>query len=188
MIPRVLWAQRKDIVYITIEVFEVKEEKIDIQDNVVNFSGVRGSDGAKFAVSLELFGSVDVSNSKISVADRNVSMILAKSEPGPFWPRLLKTTQKMHFIHTDFSKWIDEDEEAEEGAPDLSGMGNFDMSQFGGAAPNFDMSQFGAEEEEEFTEDNDAESSEDNDAESSEDNDAEAVKISGLTKNNESFE
>lgn len=171
MIPRVLWAQRKDVVFVTFEVFEVKEEKIDIKDNVISFEGVRASDGAKFAVTLELYGAIDASNSKISVGHRDVSLVLAKAEgAGPHWPRLLKSTQKMHYIHTDFSKWIDEDEEDEEELSAMGNMGNF---------ANFDMSQFAGmgmgEGEQEFEE------------EESEESEEQDVKISGLTKNNESF-
>ena len=188
LIPRVLWAQRKDIVYLTIEVFEVKEEKIEINENIVNFSGVRGTDGAKFAVKLELFGSLDAEKSKISVGHREIALVLAKSEAGPFWPRLLKSNQKMHFIHTDFSKWIDEDEEDDMAEQEMPGMGNFDMSQFASGGNNFDMSQFGGNgefEDEEFTGEEEHEC-EDEDCSHSEE-DHSAAKISGLTKNNESF-
>lgn len=187
MIPRVLWAQRKDIVYITFEVFEVTEEKIEINGNVVNFSGIRGSDGAKFAVTLELFESVDAEKSKINVGHREVSLALAKSETGPYWPRLLKSTQKMHYIHTDFSKWIDEDEEDEmmQDAAGMGNFGNFDMSQFGG----LDMSRFGGENN---FDDNEEDISEEVHHECEEENCSHAhtehdVKISGLTKNNESL-
>lgn len=186
LIPRVLWAQRKDVVYLTIEVFEVKEEKIEINENVVQFSGVRGTDGAKFAVKLELFANVDAEKSKISVGHREVALVLAKSQDGPFWPRLLKSTQKMHYIHTDFGKWIDEDEEDEE--PEMSGMGNFDFSQFAAGGNNLDMSQFGGNEEfeeESFTGEEEHEC-EDEHCSHSEGVDS-TVKISGLTKNNESF-
>lgn len=187
MIPRVLWAQRKDIVYITFEVFEVTGEKIEINGNVVNFSGVRGSDGAKFAVTLELFESVDAEKSKINVGHREVSLILAKSEFGPYWPRLLKSAQKMHYIHTDFSKWIDEDEEDEmmQDAAGMGNFGNFDMSQFGG----LDMSRFGGESN---FDDNEEDISEEGQHECEDESCSHAdakldVKISGLTKNNESF-
>lgn len=191
MIPRVMWAQRKDVVYLTIEVFEVKDEKIEIRDNNVIFSGTRGSDDAKFGVSLELYGAVDAEKSKISVGHRDISLVLAKAEEGPFWPRLLKTTQKMHYVHTDFSKWIDEDEEDEQ--PESTGMGNFDMSQFGGAGGNFDMSQFSGGDndfdESEYQEEEDKETQEDCDhGNCSHDHSHESVKISGLTKNNESFD
>ena len=191
MIPRILWAQRKESVFMTIEVFEVKNEKIEIKDNMVTFSGVRGSDDAKFAVSLELFGSVDAEKSKVSVGHRDVSLVLVKSEPGPFWPRLLKSTQKMHFIHTDFSKWVDEDEEDEENVESTGNAGNFDMSQFGGAG-NFDMSKFGGSEnfgEEDFPEEEEEEEVEEEEDCSHENcSHPEKVKISGLTKDNESFE
>lgn len=190
MIPRVLWAQRKDLVYITFEVFEVKDEKIEITENAIKFSGVRGSDGAKFAVSLELFGSIDVEKSKSNVGQREVSLVLAKSEiDAPYWPRLIKSTQKMHYIHTDFSKWIDEDEEDEmHEEPGMGNFGNFDMSQFGGAGSNFDMGQFGNSGD---YEDDEVISGEEAKHECEDENcshDAsDEVKISGLTKDNGSF-
>lgn len=197
MIPRILWAQRKEVVYVTIEVFEVKEEKIEIKDNVVSFSGVRGSDGAKFGVTLELFDSVDEEKSKVTVSHRDISLVLVKTEAGPFWPRLLKSTQKMHFIHTDFSKWIDEDEEDEEMPEDAGAggnFGNFDMSQFGGGAGgNFDMSQFGGadsfegEEAQEFS--SEGEEEEENCSHKNcSHTEGNEVKISGLTKNNEALD
>ena len=190
MIPRVLWAQRKEVVYVTFEVFEVKDEKIEISENTVKFSGVRGSDGAKFEVTLALFGSVDAENSKINVGHREVSLVLSKSETGPYWPRLLKSTQKLHYIHTDFSKWIDEDEEEEmQEEPGMGNFGNFDMSQFGGPGANFDMSQF--ENSGDF-EDEEGSGEEDDDHKCEEENCSHVadqdVKISGLTKNNESFD
>jgi len=186
-----LWAQRKDVVYITFEVFEVSEEKIEINENVVKFSGIRGSDGAKFAVALELFESVDADKSKINVGHREVSLILVKSEAGPYWPRLLKSTQKMHYIHTDFSKWVDEDEEDDiQEAAGMGNFGNFDMSQFGGSGSNLDMNNFGGEGD--FEDEEDV-SEEGRQHECEEENcshiDTEhGVKISGLTKNNESFD
>lgn len=184
-----MWAQRKDVVFITLEVFEVKEEKIEIKDNTVSFSGVRGTDDAKFAVNLELFGSINAENSKISVGHRDVSLVLAKSESGPFWPRLLKSIQKMHYIHTDFSKWVDEDEEEEAEMEGMGNFGNFDMSQFGGAGANFDMSQFGGAQnfdEDEITEEEEHACHEENCSHSH--SHSSDVKISGLTKNNESFD
>jgi cytosolic prostaglandin-E synthase len=190
LIPRVLWAQRKDIVYITFEVFEVTEEIIEINENVVKFSGIRSSDGAKLAVTLELFESVDAEKSKINVGHREVSLVLAKSEAGPYWPRLLKSAHKMHFIHTDFSKWVDEDEEEEIQEPEgMGNFGNFDMNQFGGLGSNFDMSRFGGEEnvddeEEDISDEGQHECEEEDCSHANTEHD---VKISGLTKNSESF-
>ncbi len=150
LIPRVLWAQRHDTVFLTFEVFEVKNEKVDIKAEGVSFSGTRSSDDAKFAVDLQLFGAINPESSKINVTHREVSVVLKKAESGPYWPRLLKSSQKMHFIHTDFSKWIDEDEEDEEeaGAGEEPGFGQFgdfnNFAQFGQG--------FGGAEEESFEE------------------------------------
>lgn len=41
-----------------------------------------------------------------------------------YWPRLLKENKRLHFLKTDFDKWVDEDEQNE--APEE------DFSQFGG--------------------------------------------------------
>lgn len=177
--------------YLTIEVFEVKEEKIEINENIINFSGVRGGDDAKFAVKMELFGNVDADKCKISVGHREIVLVLTKSESGPFWPRLLKSTQKMHFIHTDFGKWVDEDDE-EEDEQAMPGMGNFDMSQFAAGGNNFDMSKFGGNEEFEEDDEEEVTGEEEHECEeeqcSHSESDNSSVKISGLTKNSESFD
>lgn len=139
---------------------------------------------------MELFESVDANKSKINVGHREVSLVLVKSEAGPYWPRLLKSTQKMHYIHTDFSKWVDEDEEDDmQEAAGMGNFGNFDMSQFGGSGSNFDMNRFGGEgdfeDEEDVSEEGHHECEEENCSHIDAEHD---VKISGLTKNNESFD
>ena len=41
---------------------------------------------------------------------------MIKAEEGPYWPRLLKDTKKVHWLKVDFNKWKDEDESDEEAA------------------------------------------------------------------------
>lgn len=157
-----LWAQRHDTVFLTFEVFEVKNEKVDIKADGVSFAGVRGSDDAKFAVDLQLYGPIDPEASKVSVGHREVSLILKKTESGPYWPRLLKSTQKMHFIHTDFSKWKDEDEEDEEDEAAFNQFGNFGQfgEGFGSEDANFDVEPEIEEPQEEPEQEEDEKSSE----------------------------
>ena len=46
------------------------------------------------------------------LTSRSFYLILRKKEhKAEFWPRLQKTKQKSNFIRTDFSKWVDEDEQ-----------------------------------------------------------------------------
>ena len=122
----------------------MKNEKVELKAESVSFSGTRGSDDAKFAVNLELFAPIDPEACKVSVGHREVSLVLKKAETGPYWPRLLKSPQKMHFIHTDFSKWKDEDEEDEADDFDAQNFGQF------GRFNNFEQfGDFGGAEEEE---------------------------------------
>ena len=42
-------------------------------------------------------------------------MILEKKDKkGHFWPRLTESKAKIHFVHTDFNKWKDEDDTSDE--------------------------------------------------------------------------
>lgn len=134
LVPRVLWAQRKDKVYVTIEVFEVKDEKLVLTENSLQFNGTRSEDNAKFAVSLEFYSPIDVEKSQKNVNPRNISLVLYKQdETVGYWPRLIKDVKKVHYIAIDFSKWVDEDEEGHLKDDFMNGMGdfsNFDPSQF----------------------------------------------------------
>lgn len=139
LVPRVLWSQRHDRVYLTIEVFGVKDEKITLTPNSLEFSGTRSEDNAKFAVHLEFYAAIDPEQSQKSITGRNVAFILYKEQDDqPYWPRLIKDTKKMHYIAIDFAKWCDEDEEGEKGPEDMGNFGGMGMGDFG----NFDPSQF----------------------------------------------
>ena len=48
-------------------------------------------------------------------------LVIKKKEVGPYWPRLTSEKRRVPYIHTDFSRWKDEDEEASD---DDSGPAN----------------------------------------------------------------
>ena len=55
---------------------------------------------------------------------KNVEMKLQKKELNEeYWPRLLKVKQRLHFLKTDFDKWVDEDEQNEAPEEDISQLG-----------------------------------------------------------------
>lgn len=183
--PEVLWAQRsnkteaaKNFIYLTISVPDVQPSKLklDITPTSVIFAGHSDSLKKDYAVTLELYGEIDVSASKTNHTAKNVEMVLRKKElKEEFWPRLLKDAKKVHFLKTDFDKWVDEDEQDEAPEDDLGNMGGMggmpgmggDMaSMMGGAGGDFggiDFSKLGgagmegmgggAEEEEDEDED-----------------------------------
>jgi CS domain len=57
--PVVLWAQRKDKVFITIEIWEVQNEKIDVQADKISFSGSHGQSKQGYSFSLEFYEPID---------------------------------------------------------------------------------------------------------------------------------
>eukprot|EP00899_Mesostigma_viride_P025160 jgi/Mesvir1/5829/Mv00624-RA.1 len=68
---------------------------------------------------------VALQESKVSVGSRNIFCIIMKKESGPHWPRLLKQAgHPPKYIHVDWNKYKDEEDEDEEKANafDLSSM------------------------------------------------------------------
>jgi len=186
--PEVTWAQRssasdkeKNHVFLTISVPDVSKDKIklDIQDSTLTFQGYSETKKATYAVKLEFYAEIDPSASKINHTPRDVEMVLVKKElTEEFWPRLLKDKAKVHFLKTDFDKWVDEDEQ--DAAPDdddymskMGGMGGMgggdggfggiDFSKLGGAGagggmPGMEgMEGMGGGDDEEMDDDEDEE-------------------------------
>ncbi|KAL0051790.1 hypothetical protein WJX82_002176 [Trebouxia sp. C0006] len=144
LLPNIQWAQRKDRVYLTIDLQNAKNPTIKLDNGSdgkhghVSFKGkaqshATGADAHEYEVELDLFGAIDSEESKISISDRSVLLVIAKQEPtGEHWPRLLKETGKVgRNIKVDWNKWVDEDEE--EDKPDDLDMSQLqNLQQFGG--------------------------------------------------------
>lgn len=169
MTPEVTWAQRsskddaaKNFIWLTILASDVPESslKLDLQPTSVTFAGYSNSKKSNYAVTLNLFAEIDPAESKIHHSARAVEMKLAKKEfKEEYWPRLLKDSAKVHFLRTDFDKWVDEDEQ--DGVPDDDymnqfggaggmpgmggdgGFGGLDFSKLGGAGGMPDLSAMG---------------------------------------------
>jgi len=184
--PEVLWAQRsnkteaaKNFIYLTIAVPDVQASKLklELKSQSLKFAGHSDSLKRDYFLELEFFAEIDEAESKISHTPKNIEMILRKKEAKEeFWPRLLKDSKKVHFLKTDFDKWVDEDEQDEApedemgnmggmggmpGMGDMGGMmggaggdfGGIDFSKLGGAG----MGDDGEEAEEEEEQDDDEE-------------------------------
>ncbi|KAK7337440.1 hypothetical protein VNO77_18015 [Canavalia gladiata] len=142
--PEVKWAQRVDKVYITVQLPDSKNAKVDLTpDGIFSFSGSAGAEDRQYELKLELFDKVNVEESKINVGVRSIFCVIQKAENG-WWKRLLHGEGKPpHYVKVDWDKWVDEDEDDGE-QPDLGGM---DFSKFGGmgddAMGGMDFSKFG---------------------------------------------
>ncbi|CAN8103959.1 unnamed protein product [Discula destructiva] len=132
--PEVLWAQRssstdpeKNFVYVTISVPDVPAAnlKLELKPTGLTFTGHSDTLKKTYHLELELYAEIDDKASLVHHTGKNVELKLQKKELNEeFWPRLLKDTKKVHFLRTDFDKWVDEDEQNE--------AADEDMSQFGG--------------------------------------------------------
>ncbi|KAG4423974.1 hypothetical protein IFR04_002816 [Cadophora malorum] len=192
--PEVLWAQRssktdaeKNFIYLTITVPDVQKSnlKLDVKSQSLTFSGHSDSLKRDYHVELEFYGEIDEAETKVNHTAKNIALVLRKKElKEEFWPRLLKDAKKVHFLKTDFDKWVDEDEQDEAPEDDLAanmgGMGGMpgmgDMSSMmGGAGGDFggiDFSKLGGAAEPE--EDDDDDDDDDMPALEGEDDDEEA--------------
>lgn len=166
--PVVLWAQRsnesdptKNIVYLTIEVQDPTNTKVELTNTSLKFSADASDGNAHYDLNLEFFDEIEPENSKKYEAGNQIRFVLRKKKAqADFWPRLLKEKLKLHYVKTDFDKWVDEDEQEEKpeeddimnfgGAPGAGGAGDLDFSQLlgggaGGPGGNFDISQLASQ-------------------------------------------
>lgn len=168
--PVVLWAQRsnesdpaKNIIYLTIEVQDPINTQVDLTSTSLNFSADSSDSKTHYELKLDFFDEIDPENSKKHEAGNQIRFILRKKKAqSEFWPRLLKEKLKLHYIKTDFDKWVDEDEQEEQveddemmnfgGAPGAGGAGDLDFSQLlggaggpGGPGGNFDISSLASQ-------------------------------------------
>ncbi len=121
MNPNVLWAQRSDAVWLTVEVFDADDIKFELKEDSLSFSCTSG--GKPYGFNLDLFKPVKVEESKY-LKHRLVDICLRKAEEED-WPRLTKENKKLPWIKVDWSKWEDSDAEEEAAPFDMSNMGGF---------------------------------------------------------------
>ncbi|PZC86112.1 uncharacterized protein CG16817 [Helicoverpa armigera] len=113
--PPVLWAQRKEDVFLTFSI-ETKDPTIKIEKDSVYFKGVNASDNKVHEVTIPLYDAVLPETSAFVNKGRCIEMILRKEKKdSPYWPSLTKDKKKPHYLKVDFNKWKDEDDEDENG-------------------------------------------------------------------------
>lgn len=123
--PAVQWAQREDCVWLTILVENCTVPIIKILPNRLSFKGKGGGEGEQqkfYNCELDFYadlrpGVCKYSDPKKNQNSRSIIFKLVKKEES-WWPRLLETKVKQHWLKVDFTRWADpvddEDSEAEE--------------------------------------------------------------------------
>ncbi|XP_028394195.1 prostaglandin E synthase 3-like [Dendronephthya gigantea] len=109
--PLVVWAQRKDIVFLTIRLEDTRNQEIQLDEEKMYFRSKGGHDQQLYGFEFKFFGSIIPENSKQHITNRELTFVLKKKDADkPYWPRLLETKDKITYIKTDFDKWKDEDD------------------------------------------------------------------------------
>ena len=130
--PSTKWAQRSDKVYLTIELPDAKDVKLNLKpEGHFSFLAKGPADDIPYELDLELFDAVNVEESKAAVAPRTICYLIKKAE-NKWWPRLVKKEGKPPvFLKVDWDKWQDEDDE-DLGIGDFGDM-DFSKLDMGGA-------------------------------------------------------
>ncbi|PXF44099.1 hypothetical protein BWQ96_06180 [Gracilariopsis chorda] len=117
--PEFLWAQRKDLIYLTINVPNIKKAQSTVNitdDGRIYFKGPGGAVGheAEYVLDITLFKPIKAAQSQHKITPRLVSFKIAKAAPGPYWERLLKAEGRNVHCKIDWDNWKDEDEDEDE--------------------------------------------------------------------------
>lgn len=132
--PEILWAQRSDKIYLTVELPDAINAQVKLQPDG-RFTFTASSKDAKYEADFQLFGRVKVDVSNIDEGRRHTFCVIQKEESG-WWDRLLKEGKAPPFVKADWNRWIDEDEEEEAGKP-----AEFNMSSAMDGYPDLDETE-----------------------------------------------
>ncbi|CAJ1334844.1 unnamed protein product [Effrenium voratum] len=108
----VLWAQRPDGVYLTIDLNEAQDIKVSLDAEKLTFSGK--AHGNCYEFDMVFFAPIVKEESKWSTK-RLIEFYLKKEKEGT-WTNLSK--KKLPWVKVDWKRWQDSDDEAEEGKKD----------------------------------------------------------------------
>ncbi|KAK4434146.1 Co-chaperone protein p23-1 [Sesamum alatum] len=146
--PLVKWAQRSDKLFITVELPDAKNVKLNLDpEGKFFFSATSGADNTPYEIDIDLYDKVDANESKASFTSRNICYLVKKAE-NKWWSRLLKQEGKPPvFVKVDWDKWVDEDEQDDKPGGDMD-FGDFDFSKLNmGGAGDFDADAADADED-----------------------------------------
>mmetsp|Transcript_3653 Transcript_3653/g.9301 ORF Transcript_3653/g.9301 Transcript_3653/m.9301 type:complete len:172 (-) Transcript_3653:82-597(-) len=122
--PTVLWAQRKDSIYIAVDIKDATGVAVQLDEASLDFKCQDG-DGTQYGFVLDFFAAVRRQESKWSL--KRCPEFVLKKDSDASWPRLQRTG-KLTWIKVDWSKWADSDDEDEKGAFDTGAMEGMDFS------------------------------------------------------------
>ena len=123
--PPVSWAQRRDLLYVIIDV-ECKDIDYKVTESSFNFKGVNALDNSKkYEVTLNFLHPVEAERVTSKNIGRCLEFTIYKKDSGPYWPSLTGDKTKLHFLKANFSKWNNESDDE-----DGDGLGGGQYEEF----------------------------------------------------------
>ncbi len=119
MHPTVLWAQRVEHIWLTVDISNAQDVTVNMTQDSLHFSCT--GDGKDYNFEIAFFAPIVESESKY-LQHRLIDIVLKKAEAAD-WPRLTKGSQKLNWLKIDWNKWQDSDAEDENDGFDMGGMG-----------------------------------------------------------------
>ena len=78
---------------------------LSVKPTTLTFTGTSETKKTTYHVELEFWSEIDPENSKTNKSAAHIELKLRKKElKEEYWPRLVKTDKKLHFLRTDFDK------------------------------------------------------------------------------------
>ncbi|XP_037960169.1 very-long-chain (3R)-3-hydroxyacyl-CoA dehydratase 3 [Teleopsis dalmanni] len=109
--PLVYWAQTEQTLTLKVDLKDSKPPVVDFTPKSLSFSaegyGARGFNTYKF--DLSFYALINDENCTCRVFDNKIEFYMQKCEKG-WWPRLIGTPQKPHWLKIDFDRWRVEDD------------------------------------------------------------------------------
>ncbi|KAF8819969.1 hypothetical protein IE077_003754 [Cardiosporidium cionae] len=123
--PKILWAQTKEAIFLTVEIQDTEDIKIDLEEENLNVSAVKGNQ--KYAFQLQFLHPINVDKSA-HTSFRELKFKLVKKEEER-WTKVDKRG-KFHWLQCDWQRWIDTDDEENGANMDMGfNPANFDLPE-----------------------------------------------------------
>ena len=129
----VKWAQRKDKLFVTVDVVSATNVAVNFGENTITVSGTPAAAGSlPFSSHLVLSHAIDPSGSTYKVLGPCIQIAAKKATSGPHWDKLLDA-KKVKWLSCDWALWKDEEDDKGNdpavnfgGYGDMGNMMNFD--------------------------------------------------------------
>lgn len=99
----IIWAQRKNLLYLTAEIEDLQIEELKCQGNQFTLKGANSLN--RYSIQLELYADLKWDDYKQIESSRHIELAIQKTKE-EWWPRLLKSSSKVQWIKGLSDIWI----------------------------------------------------------------------------------